>query len=223
MPESNSLKFTKYLYPFEHCTTILYIPNKFIWAFSTTPNFGPIILLDYDIKGDNMNEDSLGNKFSIQRRRNPKHHCWATFTMLPEKNSLLQERFFKLMGLPRVIGENWRSQYFILFTAIPSIKQYLCHLYHNIRLREVIVVDVATLLKYTPLLEMHYQNVYHLETPPLGIRRSEEWYKIDCLPSECCYLLNIVGKNVSKLSKYFWSPTRFSDPNYNKTLQVDID
>ncbi|OXA49369.1 hypothetical protein Fcan01_15502 [Folsomia candida] len=207
-------KASEYLDPFENCTTMVFTVQNLTWGSLTKPTLGPIVLLSHAAYSVLIRGKALFHRFSLQRRRNSATHYWATFAIIPERS-----RFFPrndLMRLPIFIDANYHSQYFVwMTTARLYVKMYLKRhdVLQGLGSREVILVDATNLTGEDTQLHMSYHNMYHVEKPPVGLEtRSVDWYTIDCFPpSDCFYQLGVVGKNVSKLNKYFWdSKTRFS-------------
>lgn len=88
-------------------------------------------------------------------------------------------------------------------------------IFEHIGVIEVILVDVTTTCN--SILQFEYHNIYHqfkLVTPPnitYSGRKSGEmeysvaWYHVQCAPADCFHKLVQMGKNVSRLGKYFWT------------------
>ncbi|OXA47184.1 hypothetical protein Fcan01_18005 [Folsomia candida] len=199
----------KYLYPFQNCTTKIFTTKNFVWETIHKPLYGPIVFLSYDTKLNMIERGIDFRKFSMQMRRNFAPHCWATFTILPENEYLTRNRPHPdFISLKCFIDFNVWSQYFILVTAVPHvIQKYLKSelVLFRLSLREVIIVDVTHFVTNGLKLRMLYYNMYYIKSPTVGMEHSEPWYQIDCLPSDCFIQLTIVGQNVSRLNKYFWS------------------
>ncbi|OXA41036.1 hypothetical protein Fcan01_24267 [Folsomia candida] len=198
-----------YLYPFQNCTTMIFINKNLVWDTIMRPSSGPIILLSYDTKISLAPGVVIVRKFSKQMRRNSVPHCWATFTILPENEYLTLNRHHPdfISHQPFMEANVW-SQYFILVTAVPDVIQTYVkseQVSSRLRQREVIIVDITHVINNGPKLKMHYYNIYYIKNPTVGMGSSEQWYQIDCLPSDCFKHLIATEKNVSNLNKYFWA------------------
>lgn len=205
-----SANLGEYLHPFEHCTTMAYTEEKFSWRPISKINWGPIILFLYETGLRSVNGKIIFRKFSVQLRRNLTPHCWATFTILPENAGLLDRKnkhHLISMLSPRFLDALIWSQYFILVTSTPDVvREYF--VYYPVSnypsLREVIIVDTFNFVETFPFLRMSYQNIYHVKGSTQLAQHSEEWYTVECLPSDCFTNLFLLGKNISKQNKYFW-------------------
>ncbi|OXA43075.1 hypothetical protein Fcan01_21914 [Folsomia candida] len=199
------VRIPEYLSPFGSCTTMVFTRPKLSWG-TKSPTHGPIITLVYDIRTSLMTGDMLQTKFSIARRRNPRQHCWTAFAVLPEDFGLfVKQQYSKFAFLPCFIYATWEAHYFVMMTGVrhtgiylrrPTVLKHLC-------LIEVIIVDVTK--DKNSLLRFDYHNVYHIERPIMGMGHSQLWYRIECIPSDCFYRFALLGKNVSRLNKYFWT------------------
>ncbi|OXA48543.1 hypothetical protein Fcan01_16195 [Folsomia candida] len=73
-------------------------------------------------------------------------------------------------------------------------------------LREAVIVTIRTTNDFVTRIEYH--NAYHMT----GIYSSQRWYRIDCRPTDDCFMLiKSVGRNVSERNKYFWSSSVHKD------------
>lgn len=194
-------KTMDYVNPFENCTTMVFSKTNIDWRAYKKSTLGPIMLLDFKT---NTNLGPVFRKLSLQRRRNPSKHCWATFAILPEKYGF-SLHYLDFLRHPCFIQADWPLQYFIWVTTIRKhVQNFLTHFYvlEDLGLREVILVDVNNFMGEGSLLSMEYHNIYAI---PDGIVHSEAWYSISCLPNDCLKYLAIKSKALSKLSKYFWT------------------
>ncbi|OXA38670.1 hypothetical protein Fcan01_26561 [Folsomia candida] len=206
-------KFAEYLLPFENCTTMIYTPTNFSLISLTGLTVGPIVILNYQMYRSSRATGTMFDKFALKQRRNSAPHCWATFAILPEQSGLLASiRPFIVHSC--FVDSTWESQYFIWVTTNPiDVHEYLNDkiVLDNFGLRDVLIVDVKSLMEKSQLLRFRYHNLYHIETPPIGIEHSKPWYTIDCVHQHCFNELGMISKNVSKLNKYFWSsPYQFT-------------
>ncbi|OXA42066.1 hypothetical protein Fcan01_23266 [Folsomia candida] len=217
-----NIKIADYFIPFQNCTIIVKIGAN-ISSHIKTENPPPIILELYGFNGREMIEA----RFSIQRRRNPSPHCWASFSIFPEYNGKAkfdEPYFFKTLGLgPDFIDPFLPRQYFIFVTTIkPRIQHFVKNMdYMNLQLlglREVIIVNVNhngndfidTELPSSHL-SMYYHNIYYIDKSIRGMEPSQQWYHIECLPHECFPQIDLVSRNISMLNKYFWYAIRIFD------------
>ncbi|OXA42739.1 Leucine-rich repeat-containing protein 30 [Folsomia candida] len=192
---------TEYLQLFKHCTIMVFSKEKVSPMSFTKPILGPVVLLEYSNR--NLGK-LLAKKFSLQRRRNPVKHCWATFAVLPEKSELILHYMPFVMKKTCFIEARLSVQYFIWVTSTTlDVLTFESNIL-ELGLREVIILKFSVFFYESPLLRMYYYNMYHLKNPPVGVELSEQWYEISCLPFECLYQLDTVSNNVSKLNKYFW-------------------
>lgn len=102
------VKVSDYFIPFEHCTMMVYTQGKFFRGTKRLTH-GPLILLVYNVSISLLTGEMIHDKFSLVRRRNSAPHCWATFTILPEKAGLFEDKF---MNLPCFISRSWPTNYF---------------------------------------------------------------------------------------------------------------
>ncbi|OXA38663.1 hypothetical protein Fcan01_26537 [Folsomia candida] len=216
-------RLTDYFVPFENCITMVFFQGKFSWATKRTTN-GPIISLEYDIEISLVTGRMIYNKFSVLRRRNPATFCWATLAILPEKAGLLlPNEFHVFVNMPSFIYTILRSHYFIIVTGVENdVKSYLRKniMFLRMYVAEVILVDVTKV--DNSLLLFQYHNLYEIKKPVFKMEHSEEWYQIGCTPGECFDQLVLLGKNLSRLNKYFWATRGTHDANllsgvFNKT------
>lgn len=209
------IEIPDYFNPFENCTIIVKIPTN--TSTTQTEHLTPIILERYGLNHRKITED----KFSIQRRRNPSPHCWASFSIFPEYYGRPESEelyFYKILGLGSdFIDPIWPRQYFIFVTTIKSrIQQYMQNMGNvtvpRLGLREVIIVDTTyDLIGVFPYLTMHYYNMYYIDKPIWGMEPSQQWYRIEWLPKECLPQIELVSRNVSGRNKYFWYAIRTVD------------
>ncbi|OXA48923.1 hypothetical protein Fcan01_16167 [Folsomia candida] len=199
---------TDYLLAFENCTTMVFTLGKLSWG-TKRPTHGPVMLLDYDDRISLVTGEVIQNKFSLVRRRIPAPHCWATFTILPEKAGLFEKNeYYTFIILPIFIYTSWPLNYFIMMTgAKQDVEIYFRrgNVLAYLRRTEVILVDVT--IEDNSLLRLGYLNLYHQPTRTTGMEHSEAWYHIHCAPADCFDQLAVLGKNTSMLNKYFWTTT----------------
>ncbi|OXA46281.1 hypothetical protein Fcan01_19257 [Folsomia candida] len=201
-----SSKVVDYLTPFVNCTTMVFSQEKISWG-SNPPTLGPIMSLVYDTKTTLVTGKMIQDKFSIARRLNPAPHCWATFTILPEKAAIFEEKKYALFfSLLFFIYTKWHSHYFVIMTSVKhKVEIYfeqttvLAHL----DLMEVVLVDVTR--EDNSILRLQYLNPYQTNQRTTGLEPSEAWHHIHCEPADCFDRLVQLGKNVSRRSKYFWT------------------
>ncbi|OXA43191.1 hypothetical protein Fcan01_22042 [Folsomia candida] len=181
------VKVSDYFIPFEHCTMMVYTQGKFFRGTKRLTH-GPLILLVYNVSISLLTGEMIHDKFSLVRRRNSAPHCWATFTILPEKADL---------GLPIIS---------IMMTVVNHIVYMWprrLNVLTDLRRLEVIVVDITS--EDNSLLRFDYHNLYHVNKQAIGMEHSEAWYHVDCEPADCFDQLAQHGKHVSQLNKYFWT------------------
>ncbi|OXA39865.1 hypothetical protein Fcan01_25226 [Folsomia candida] len=192
---------------------MVFSPKIIAWRFLTKNPVGRVALIAYQGNKNKGMENPIFRKFSLLRRRNPGEHCWVMFAIVPE-NSGFPVYDSELLKQPCFIDRNL-PHYFIWITPIKSEIQNFLKYYHileNLRLREMVLVDLNNLMGEGPQLRMYYHNMYGIHSPPAGIERTELWNRIE---SNCFNELGKISKNASKLNKYFWSSSikssRFND------------
>ncbi|OXA47186.1 hypothetical protein Fcan01_18007 [Folsomia candida] len=215
----------KYMYPFQNCTTMIFTNKNFIWETFNKPSSGPIIFLNYDTKITLATGGIAFRKFFVKTRRNYAPHCWATFTILPEKEYFSRDADLDFIGYkPCFIHANLWSQYFILVTAVPDLmNKYVKSepVLSRLNLREVIIVDVIHFLSNDSKLRLNYHNIYYIMAPTVGMEHSEPWYQMECLSNDCHKQLTATGKNLSKLNKYFWAAySNFGGPKFSNVREL---
>ncbi|OXA37913.1 hypothetical protein Fcan01_27316 [Folsomia candida] len=209
-----SVNFPAYLHTFENCATIIFSGNELVWG-GNEPSFGSTVLMDY------YTGSMIYDKIALHRRRNKAQHCWATFLILPEEWGMLGMDIHYFLDLRCFVYPNYSPQFFVLFTArAPLMKQYLVRddsspAYFG--MREFLIVDATKvgeseigLGESEKILRMAYHNIYYVKIAPVGLGLSEEWYNLECLPMDCFDELVLLGKNVSRLNKYFWGSDTLS-------------
>ncbi|OXA41196.1 hypothetical protein Fcan01_23978 [Folsomia candida] len=204
-------KLTEYLYLFENCTTVMFTNTDLTWGSSNKKTkLGPIVLLDYKIHWHSTTRCLMYDQISLHRYRNKAPHCWATFLILPEKLDMFGIRIHYFIEQP-LFCLIYPLEYFIFFTAKPKnaegflTRNYGQDLYNYVSLREFLIVDATKLGEYESVLRISYLNIYHMKSRPAGVESSEEWYTVVCLPVDCLHNLIILGRNLSRLNKYFWT------------------
>ncbi|OXA41037.1 hypothetical protein Fcan01_24264 [Folsomia candida] len=180
--EENKLKdmnIANYFEPFQNCTIIVKIPAKTTSAIQRE-DLPPIVLELYGLNRRLITEA----KFSLQRRRNPSPHCWASFSIFPERNEKIkfdEPNFYKALGLgPDFIDPFWTRQYFIFVTKMKlRIEHYLKNMkYINSQvfgLREILILASKPPESY---LSICYYNSYYIDKPIRGMESSQQWYHI---------------------------------------------
>lgn len=212
-----------YILAFEHCTTMVFTTEEVSLAPTSTRQ-SPIILYVYNTSISLMTGESIPEKFSMIRRRNSRPHCWATISILPERAGLfnfLFGRFF--FDLPNYISL-WQSHYFIIVTEVKDHVVIYFSKYQDFlplhRLTEILLVDVTK--GDNLLLTFEYFNAYHADKPNSRIKHSEVWYHIMCVSADCFDHIVRLGKNTSRLNKYFWTTKEMFDKYISLLRQVRL-
>ncbi|OXA48591.1 hypothetical protein Fcan01_16124 [Folsomia candida] len=128
---------------------MIFTPKTFAWSSLTKPTISPVALLEYEGFSNLGSENAIIHKFSLQRRRNPSPHCWATFAILPE-NSGFFDNNQPFLSQPCFVEAYRPFQFFIWMTTKKFvIEKFLTEfiVLQGLGLREVVIVDLNNLME----------------------------------------------------------------------------
>lgn len=191
-----------YLTPFGNCTTIVMMPESGAITVSKLSE-NPIVFTNNKF----TDLAKLEMIFSVQRRRNPSKHCWASFAIYPESNYMTKYLQYGNNHVAR--RRTVQHQYLVLLTSFKSsVKKSVEKKLTMFRL-EIVLGDITSYVDGIVRQVLHeYYNSNHDANIVTGDGSpSKPWYRLECFMREgadCFDRLESIARVTADLNKYFW-------------------